>query len=414
MPYELTTALRYLLRSRSHKGFVSFFTFISVLCVLIGVGALIVVLSVMTGFERELKQKVIGVYAHITILGGGNLAVTNWHAPADLARQHPSVRSAAPYVTGPLLLSSRNRMRLLYILGTDMELESEVSELNDYLIRGAFPTSDDEIVLGDQAARQMGVRMGEKVRLTTAATARTPAGRELVPVHRAFTVVGFFHTGNYEYDANFSFVTLAAGQDLFKLGSAVHAVKLKLDHVDHASSVQHDLQNTLGPAYAVRTWMDQNPSLFSAVQMEKRVMFIILFLICVVAALNIVSTLVMVVLEKTKDIGILRSLGATKLSVGAIFTIQGLLIAVTGAALGITGGVLFAVHVDTISKFIERRTGFSFFPSNIYYLDAIPSVVVPHDVVVIAVSAIVLCLVASVFPAALAARLDPVEALRYE
>jgi lipoprotein-releasing system permease protein len=233
-------------------------------------------------------------------------------------------------------------------------------------------------------------------------------------MHRGFTVVGLFHSGNYDYDSKLGITTLAAGQEMFKLGNSVHAVRVKLDRVDHAAPAKAELQDVLGPGYAVMTWMDQNPSLFGAVQMEKRVMFIILFLICVVAALNIVSTLVMVVLEKTKDIGILRSLGATTFSIGAIFTIQGMIIALTGAVLGVVSGVVLAVNIDPISKFIEHHTGLTFFPSNIYYLDAIPSVVVPHDVAVITVSAIVLCLVASLFPAALAARQDPVDALRYE
>lgn len=414
MNYEAITAFRYLVRSRSHKGFVSFFTFISILCVTIGVAALIVVLAVMTGFEQELKDRVIGMYAHVTVLGAGRDALANWHIPAEAARQLPQVKSAAPYVTGPLLLGSLHRMRFLFILGIDTELERSASGLERFITVGSLDISDDQIIIGDQVSKQMGLRLGDKIQLTTAASVRTPGGPSLVPMHKEFTIAGYFHTGNYDYDANFGLVTLKTGQQLYSLGSRVHALKIRLDNVEHAPLVRDRLQDALGPGYTVKTWMDQNPALFSAIQMEKRVMFIILLLISVVAALNIVSTLVMVVLQKTKDIGILRALGATKLSIGAIFTAQGLIISLTGALLGIAGGVLLAVNIDPISKFVEAKTGFTFFPSNVYYLDAIPSQVVPGDVLVIALSAIALSLIASLLPATLAARLDPVQALRYE
>ncbi|MCX7846662.1 MAG: lipoprotein-releasing ABC transporter permease subunit [bacterium] len=414
MNFELLTAFRYLVRSRSHKGFVSFFTFISILCVTIGVAALIVVLAVMTGFERELKERVIGMYAHVTVLGPGRDALANWHVPAEAARSLPHVLSAAPYVTGPLLLGSLHRMRFLFILGVDTLLERQASDIQRFITVGSLDLTDDQIIIGDQVSKQMALRLGDKIQLTTAASVRTPSGSSLVPMHKEFTIAGFFHTGNYDYDANFGIVTLKTAQQLYSLGSRVHALKIRLSNVDYAPLVRDQLQQILGPNYSVRTWMDQNPALFSAIQMEKRVMFIILLLISVVAALNIVSTLVMVVLQKTKEIGILRALGATKFSVGAIFTAQGLIISLTGALLGITGGVLLALNIDPISKFIEAKTGFTFFPSNVYYLDAIPSQVVPSDVCIIATSAIILSLLASLLPAALAARLDPVQALRYE
>lgn len=414
MPYELTTALHYLLRSKSHRGFVSFFTIISVISVLIGVAALIVVLAVMTGFQRELRERVIGMYAHVSVMGAGRDALQDWPEIAAIARTLPEVVSAAPVVSGPLLLGQSNRVRPFFILATDVSLPDSSIELRNYVTTGTTAIADDQIIVGNQAAQQMGFGLGDTITLTSAARVRTPEGRSYVPINKEFTIAGFFHTGNYEYDANYGFLTLAAGQELYSLGTRVHAVRIRLTNIEQAPAVKEALQERLGPAFAVRTWIDQNPSLFGAVQMEKRVMFIILLLISVVASLNIVSTLVMVVLEKTKDIGILRAVGATRTSVGAIFTVQGLLISLIGVILGLISGITLALNIDPISKFIERETGFTFFPSNVYYLDAIPSQIMPTDVLIIVVCAVGLSLVASLFPAALAARLDPVVALRYE
>lgn len=415
MIYELKIALRYLLRSKSHRGFVSFFTFISISCVCIGVLALIVVLSVMTGFEYELKSKVIGVYAHVTIAGTGH-AIRNWREPAEVAEQIDYTVATAPYVTGPVLLGSLQRGRLLYVLAIDPELEKKVAEYHKYITNGIAEVTDSQIVLGDQFAKNMHISLGDTVKLTSSATIKTPEGR--VPIHKEFTVVGIFHTGNYDYDNNFGYISLSAGQHLFRLGSSVHGIKVKLDNVDQASIAKEEIQNALYEnkefGYTTRSWMDQNKNLFSAIQMEKRVMFIILFLISVVAALNIISMLVMVVLEKTKDIGILRSLGATTWSIGIIFTIQGMCIALFGILIGVVFGVLIAINVDGIVKFVENHTGVSFFPSEVYYFDKIPSVIVPTDISLVVLCAALLCFIASVFPATLAARQDPVKALRYE
>lgn len=412
MFYELSIAFRYLMRSKSHKGIVSFFTFISILCVTIGIAALIIVTSVMTGFEAELKKKVIGMYAHVTVTQSGAHALRNWKIPADEAKLVPHVVSAAPFISGPVLMGSLRRGSLLYVLGTEPKLEKEVSEMEKFITVGSPDISDDEIILGDQVARQYGSRLGDVIHLTSTATIQTPDG--LKPIRKKYKIAGFFHSGNYQYDSNFGFITLHSAQQLFKLGKSVHALKIKLDNVDKAADVKKILQEELGAMYYVRTWMDKDKALFSAVQMEKRVMFIILMLISVVAALNIISTLVMVAFQKTKDIGILRSLGATRFSIGIIFTLQGLLIALTGVFFGLTSGLLISHNVDAISKFIERHTGFSFFPPDVYYFDAIPSVIVPSDVLLVSVCAVGLCLLGSLIPAVLASRLDPVNALRYE
>jgi len=369
----------------------------------------------MTGFEHELKSKVIGMYADVTVAGSGQ-AIHNWREPAEVLEKLEYTVATAPYVTGPVLLGSLQRGRLLYVLAIEPAREKKASEYQKYITEGIAEITDTQIILGDQFAKNMNIRLGDKVKLTSSASIKTPEGQ--VPIHKEFTVVGIFHTGNYDYDNNFGYIHLNAGRHLFRLGNSVHAIKVKLDNIDNAAiakeKIQDALYENLGFGYTTRSWMDQNKNLFSAIQMEKRVMFIILFLISIVAALNIISMLVMVVIEKTKDIGILRSLGATRWSIGLIFTVQGMSIALFGILIGVVFGVLIAVNVDGIVKFVEIYTGISFFPSEVYYFDKIPSVIVPSDIAIVVLCAAMLCFIASVFPAALAARQDPVRALRYE
>jgi lipoprotein releasing system, transmembrane protein, LolC/E family len=410
--YEVFLALRYLLRSKSHRGFVSFFSLISVVCVIIGVAALIIVLSVMTGFEKEMKTKVISVFAHVTITGPVRVILPYWKEPMEIAKKNPHVKGVAPYIRGPVLLSTRDKGHPLVVLGMDPDLEDSASELHNYIKDAGGTLTDSQVILGDTYARNLGVEKGDKVVLTSPAFVQTPGGR--VPVQKTLEVAGIFHSGNFEYDSQFGLTTLAVANHLFQMKGAVHALKVSLDDVDNAGIVAKELSEELRGRCSVQTWMEQNAHLFAAVQLEKRVMFLILLLISLVAALNIVSTLVMVVLGKTKDIGILRALGATSRSVGLIFTIQGLFIAMVGLFLGVVGGTLIAYNVNPILHFLRLHFGIDLFPANVYYLDGIPSQVVPVDVATIACCAFVLCLLASIFPALLASRMKPVQALRYE
>ena len=410
--YELFLAFRFLLRSRSHRGFVSFFSLISVICVIIGVAALIIVLSVMTGFEREMKTKVISVFSHVTVTGAFRNILPEWEEPFEIVKEAPHVTAVAPYIRGPVLLSARDKGHPLVVLGLDPTLEDAASELHNYIRGTDGVLTDNQIVLGDTYARNMGLTKGDRVVLTSPAFIQTPGGR--VPVQKVLEVAGIFHSGNFEYDSQFGLTTLAVANHLFQMRGAVHALKISVDDVDLAGKVAADLREKLNGRCSVQTWTEQNAHLFAAVQLEKRVMFLILLLISLVAALNIVSTLVMMVLGKTKDIGILRALGATKFSIGLIFTLQGLIIAIGGLFLGVFFGTLIAKNVNPILLFLRSNFGIDLFPANVYYLDGIPSQVVPFDVFTIALCAFILCLLASVFPALLASRLKPVRALRYE
>lgn len=410
--YELFLALRYLLRSKSHRGFVSFFSLISVICVIIGVAALIIVLSVMTGFEREMKTKVISVFAHITVTGPVRNILPGWEHPMEVVRAEPHVLAAAPYIRGPVLMSTRDKGHPLVVLGMDPKLEDAASEIHSYIRDAGGSLTDQQVILGDTYARNMGISKGDRVVLTSPAFVQTPGGR--VPVQKTLEVAGIFHSGNFEYDSQYGLVTLAVANHLFQMRGAVHALKVSVDDVDRVEEVAESLRAKFGGSCGVQTWMEQNAHLFAAVQLEKRVMFLILLLISLVAALNIVSTLVMVVLGKTKDIGILRALGATRWSIGLIFTLQGLAIALTGLVTGVLLGTLVAKNVNPILNFLRANFGIDLFPASVYYLDGIPSQVVPLDVCSIAMCAFVLCLLASVFPALLASRMKPVQALRYE
>ena len=416
LPYELRIGLRYTRagrRARRRNRFISFISGISMLGIALGVMALIVVLSVMNGFVSQVRDRMLSVVSHVEI-SALNGALADWQAVADAARRHKDVVGAAPYVNAQGLLTSGDSVRGVLIRGVEPSAEPQVSDIARQ-IRGAPLTAlvDGEfgIVLGGELARSLGVAVGEKVTLIAPQGQITPAG--VVPRLKQFNVVGTFDSGHFEYDSALALVHIGDAQRLFRVDGPT-GIRLKLTDMQRAQEVAAELAQTLPTGMVVRDWTRQNRTWFAAVQVEKRMMFIILALIVAVAAFNLVSTLVMTVTEKQSDIAILRTLGASPGSVMAVFMVQGALIGVLGTLLGVAGGLLLSNNLDTVFPAIERIAGFPLIPKDIYFISSLPSDPRASDIVPIAVISIVLSLVATVYPSWHASRVKPAEALRYD
>ena len=413
-PYELAVGLRY---TRARKGsgrnrFISFIALISMAGIALGVAALIIVLSVMNGFQKELRTRILSVASHIEIRGLPELE--SWQAVASAARANPRVQSAAPYVMGQGMLSAGEVNRGVIVRGIDPALENAVADFGANMRQGKLADlvpGGFGIVVGGELARALGVRMGESVVLITPQGTVTPAGT--LPRVRSFTVVGIFDIGMYEFDSGLALIHLDDARRLYRIGG-VSGVRLKLDDLFAAPQVARDLARTLQVDGEVRDWTLSHANFFRAVAIEKRVMFIILTLIVAVAAFNIVSAQVMVVTDKQADIAILRTLGASPSSILAIFIIQGALIGVIGTLIGVAAGVLLALNVDIVVPAIERVLGMQFLDKSVYYISELPSDLQRADVVTVAAIALVLALVATLYPAWRAARVNPAAALRYE
>ena len=416
LPYELRIGLRYTRagrRARRRNRFISFISGISMLGIALGVMALIVVLSVMNGFVSQVRDRMLSVVSHIEVFAPDG-ALADWQATAQAARRNPAVIGAAPYVNAQALLTRGESVRGVLIRGVDPVAEPEVSDIAKQ-VRGAPLTAlaDGEfgIVLGGELARALGVALGEKVTLIAPQGQITPAG--VVPRLKQFTVLAVFDSGHFEYDSALALIHIGDAQRLFRVEGPT-GVRLKIKDMQRAQAVAGELAQSLPPGMIVRDWTRQNRTWFAAVQVEKRMMFIILALIVAVAAFNLVSTLVMTVTEKQSDIAILRTLGASPSSIMAIFMVQGALIGVLGTLLGVGSGLLVANHLDTIFPAIERIAGFPLIPKDIYFISSLPSDPRASDIVPIAVISIVLSLVATLYPSWRASRVKPAEALRYD
>jgi lipoprotein-releasing system permease protein len=413
-PYELAVGLRY---TRARKGsgrntFISFISFISMAGIVLGVAALIVVLSVMNGFQQELRNRILAVASHIEIRGVPQLA--DWKQVADWAMREPHVKAAAPYVLGQAMLTAGDANRGAIVRGIDPALEDTVADIGKHMRRGSLADlkpGEFGIVLGGELARGLGVAPGDSVVVITPQGTITPAGT--LPRLKSFKVVGVFEVGMYEFDSGLALINIEDAQRLYRL-DGVSGVRLKLDDLFLAPLVARDLWQKLTVQADVRDWTLNHANFFRAVQIEKRVMFIILTLIVAVAAFNIVSAQVMVVTDKQADIAILRTLGASPSSIMAIFIVQGALIGFIGTAIGVITGVLLAINIGTVVPFIERVLNVQFLDKSIYYISDLPSDLQRGDVVTIATIALVLALVATIYPAWKAARVNPAEALRYE
>ncbi|HQR20880.1 MAG TPA: lipoprotein-releasing ABC transporter permease subunit [Burkholderiaceae bacterium] len=415
LPYELRIGLRYTRagrRARRRNGFISFISGISMAGIALGVMALIVVLSVMNGFVSQVRDRMLSVVSHIEVFSLN--APIDWQRVEQDARRNPEVIGAAPYVNAQALLTRGDAVRGVLVRGIDPQAEPAVSDIASQ-VRGepltALKDGEFGIVLGGELARALGVALGEKVTLIAPQGQVTPAG--VVPRLKQFTVTGTFDSGHYEYDSALALVHIGDAQKLFRVDGPT-GVRLKIRDMQRAAEVAAQLVKTLPPNLLVRDWSRQNPSWFAAVQVEKRMMFIILALIVAVAAFNLVSTLVMTVTEKQSDIAILRTLGASPRSVMAVFIVQGALIGVLGTLLGVAGGLFIANNLSAIFPTIERIAGFPLIPKDIYFISSLPSEPRSGDIVPIAVISIILSLVATLYPSWRASRVRPAEALRYD
>lgn len=413
LPYELWIGLRYT-RAKRRNHFISFISLISMAGIALGVTALIVVLSVMNGFQEELRNRILGVASHLEITGAGE-SLSDWPGLDVQVRRHPEVRGTAPYVRGQALLANGSNPRGTLVRGVLPEREGEVSDLGAAMKTGRLSdlkAGEYNIILGLELARSLGLTLGDKVAVIIPQGTFTPAG--LVPRLKQFTVVGVFEAGMYEYDAGLALIHLADAQRLYRLGDGVSGLRVKLADMDRAPFVTRALAESLHGEYFLSDWTMSHANFFRAVAIEKRMMALILTLIVAVAAFNIISTLVMVVTDKQADIAILRTLGASPASIMQIFMVQGSLIGVVGTALGVSGGILLALNVATVVPMIERALGLDLFPADVYFISELPSKLVWSDVAWIGGVALLLAFLATLYPSWRAARVQPAEALRYE
>jgi lipoprotein-releasing system permease protein len=412
-PLALSIGLRYTgAKRRNH--FISFISLISIIGISLGVAALITVLSVMNGFEQELRHRILGMASHASI-SGYRQPLADWEKAASLAGKQPEVVGVAPYVEGEIMLTKGKKVSGSIVRGIRPDLEPAVSSVGEHMRAGRLEDLQPgkfHIILGSELAYNLGARIGDQITMVTPQANFSPAG--VLPRLRRFRVVGIFEVGMYEYDRGVALINLQDGAKLFKLGDGVSGVRLKLADLFQAPRVSRQLARQLGEDLRVEDWTRQHANFFRAVQTEKRVMFVILTLIVAVAAFNIVSTLVMVVTDKRADIAILRTLGATPGLILRVFMIQGALIGLLGTAVGLVGGVALALNVETLVPAIEETFGVQFMPADIYYISDLPSKLNWPDVWQIGTVAFVLSFIATLYPAWRASRTQPADALRYE
>jgi lipoprotein-releasing system permease protein len=415
LPFEWLVGLRYTRAGRrsGRNSFISFISLISMAGIGLGVAALIVVLSVMNGFQKEVTDRMLSVLAHIEVFDGRG-SMPDWQDAAREAFKNPEVKGAAPFVETQGMLLRDDALRPSVIRGVLPEEEPKVSDVVKQVRRGNFnelTAGSFNIVLGVELARALHVNLGEKVTLALAQGTVTPAG--VLPRMRSFTVVGIFEAGHNEFDSALAFIHLTDAERLLRIDGP-SGLRLRLADMHRAPQVAAELKRTMPGDLYMRDWSKLNANWFAAVQTEKRMMFIILALIIAVAAFNLVSTLVMTVTDKQADIAILRTLGASPRSIMKIFMIQGALVGILGTAIGVAGGVTIALNIDVIVPFIERLLGVQFLSKDIYFISVVPSDLRWADVSKIGVLAVILAFLATLYPSWWAARVKPAEALRYE
>ena len=416
-PFELVIGLTYTRadrRGRRRDSFLSFISAMSVTSIALGVAALIIVLSVMNGFQKEVRDRMLSVIAHVEVTSASG-PLTDWEGLAQRLTARSDVVAAAPYVQGQGLFNSGNVVRGALVKGIDPAYEPSVSELNTHILGAdsldVLKPGEFGVILGRDLAAMLRVRVGDKVALLVPEGNMTPAG--LVPRVKQFRVTGLLSSGHYEYDSTMALVHIRDASALFRTGGP-KGLRLKVNDMERAPEIASELRFDLPDNCYVTDWSKQNRTWFAAVQVEKRMMGIILFLIVLVGAFGLVSSLVMTVTEKQSDIAILRTLGASPRSILAIFVLQGAIVGFVGVAAGVVGGLLVACNVDAIVSTIEAAFGVAFLPKEIYFISNMPSDPRLSDIVPIALCSFLLSLAATLYPSWRAAKTHPAEALRYE
>ena len=428
MSYELFVSIRHLSAKKSQK-FISLNTWISIAGVGLGVMALIVVIAVMSGFSKDLRDKILGTNSHVVVSNMNRAMVENYDGIIKKVRSVKGVIAAAPFIMNQVMLINGDRVSGIVVRGIDPEKEETVSDLGKNMVSGTVSDLKTKssfsgeikgrekknragIILGKELLRKLGLGVGDIVSMVSPVSRVTPVG--LIPRMKLFKVVGVFESGMYEYDANLSFILLKSAQKFFSMKNGVSGIEVRVADIEQAGNIASVIQKELGFPYLVRDWMRMNRNLFSALKLEKIVMFIILILIIFVAAFNIVSTLFMLVMEKAKEIAILKSMGASCSSIMKIYSYQGLVIGLVGTFLGCATGFVIVPNLNEIVSSIESIFGIVAFPSDVYYLDRLPSKIQYMDSFLIIIFSVVICLVASLYPAWRASKLDLVDGLRYE
>lgn len=412
-PFELLLGYRYT-RAKRRNGFISFISLSSMIGIALGVFALITVLSVMNGFQQELRDRILGMTSHMT-LSEGQDKLANWQGLYKQVSKIEQVTGAAPNVMGQGMLSFNGNVKAVLVRGVLPAYEPEVADISSKLIEGSLEDLKDKkysIILGVELANSLGVSIGDKITMIAPQGTISPMG--VIPRIKRFTLTGLFEAGMHEYDSGLAIVHLKDAQKVFKMRGKITALQLKLDDMFEVDKVRKYIDNNFKKVLYTRDWTQQHANFFKAIQMEKRMVFIFLTLIIMVAAFNIVSTMVMVVTDKQKDIAVLRTIGAAPSSIQLIFIIQGLIIGIIGSVAGGVLGVLASLNLDVIIPFFENIFGFKFFPEDIYYISNIPSDLHWDDVWLVSGLAFTMTLLATLYPAYRASKIEPAEALRYD
>lgn len=409
--YSWIIGLRYL-RAKRSQHFISVITFLSMAGIALGVAALIVVIAVMTGFREELQRQILGVTSHVVVQPfSGNMK--DWAPVLERVAETPGVTGAAPYILRQAMVTARGVASGIVVRGIEPQLEKGVSNLHDNMKQGSMADLGDfGIILGNNLANTMGVEVGDGVTLVAPTANVTVAGT--LPRMKRFRVAGIFDSGMYEYDSSLAYIRLDDAQAFFQYGNRVSGIEVKTPHPDQATPVRLELDRRLAHLYWIRDWMQMNRNFFNALQMEKVTMFVILSLVVLVAAFNIVSSLIMVVMEKNKEIAILKTMGASSGGIIAIFVINGGIVGITGTLAGLGLGLLLSFNLEAAVGAIERALGIKLLNGDVYFIDHLPATVIPSDVAWITIASLLISLLATLYPAWRASRIDPVEALRYE